>query len=212
MAMRTRSPPCCFCSCDEAGFAFEGHGVGDEHAAGCKARPGGQEDRPVGDAATDEDGVGGGRIGKARRRRSGRRCQDRGAPSASALAAIMASRAGSRSKARARALRAARIHSMATEPQPAPTSQSRRGRRSERGERRGAHLALGQLAVMAEGLIGQAGNARQDDGTGAGAAGDGERVEVGEVRLGGGVGGGEARACCSAGPPMCSSTVSRLCP
>jgi hypothetical protein len=45
-----------------------------------------------------------------------------GVPRSTAFSAMRARRPSWRSKAMARALRAARIHSMATEPEPAPTS------------------------------------------------------------------------------------------
>ncbi len=54
--------------------------------------------------------------------------------------------------------------------------------RHELGERQRAELALGQLAVMLEGVIRQAGDARIPARVRAGHAFDGERVEVGHRR------------------------------
>ena len=53
------------------------------------------------------------------------------------------------------------------------------GQWGERREGRGAHLALGQLAVMLEDVVGKPGEPRQCSGAAAGAAIDRDRVEVG---------------------------------
>ena len=73
-----------------------------------------------------------------------------------------------------------RSHSIAMDPQPAPTSQSRcPGKGAERGQRRRADLALGELSVMAKGVIRQP---RQTGKTGDARIGntfDRQGVEIG---------------------------------
>ena len=57
------------------------------------------------------------------------------------------------------------------------------GNGGEGGERGGADLPLGQLAVVVESLVRQAGRAGEQGGAGIGDAFDRERVEVGDVGL-----------------------------
>ena len=59
----------------------------------------------------------------------------------------------------------ASIHSMATEPDPEPTSHSNSPRRGDEcGQRHRADLALGDLPVVLEPFVGQPGRARQNAG------------------------------------------------
>ncbi len=107
----------------------------------------------------------------------------------------------------------ASIHSIAIEPEPAPMSHSSSPRaRRERRQRHGADLALGDLAVMLEQIVGEAGRAAAS--TRASRRGfnldrhDVERVDVVEVEA---VGASSLRMR-SRGPPSASSTVSRDAP
>ena len=107
----------------ERGLALDRDGVGDEAAARAKGAPGRGEERIVADVAAEEDGIGRGLPANVSGASPGAISRP-GTPSFAALTAIICSRSPSRSKATARASRAARIHSMPIEPQPAPTSQS----------------------------------------------------------------------------------------
>ena len=96
---------------------------------------------------------------------------------------IISMRSLLRSKAIAAAPSAARIHSMAMEPHPRPdVPQERPGCRLQSGQRDGAHFALGQLAVVDKGIVGQAGRARQYPRRLVGYAFDGESVQAGAGR------------------------------
>ena len=109
-------------------------------------------------AAADEDGVGlpAGRP-SAVRRLAHAHDSSSGTPSCAALAPMRAARSASRSIAIARMPRPARSHSMATLPAPAPTSHSSSpSQRCQGREGHGADLGLGELAVMVEGVVGQA--------------------------------------------------------
>ena len=59
--------------------------------------------------------------------------------------------------------------------------EQRAGIGRELGERRGADLALGQLAIVDEGVVGQAGDRWQQRRAGIGDAIDGEDVEIADV-------------------------------
>ena len=91
---------------------------------------------------------------RARRAPSLRRRSSPGTPSAAALRPIRAARSALLSMAMARIDGSASIHSIATEPAPAPMSHSnspRRGASADKRER--ADLALGDLAVMLEQIV-----------------------------------------------------------
>ena len=79
-----------------------------------------------------------------------------GTPKAAALRRMRAARSGRISIAAARSVGSASIHSIATEPAPAPMSHKNSPRRGASAESvDGANLALGDLAVMLEQRIGQ---------------------------------------------------------
>ena len=71
--------------------------------------------------------------------------------------------------AMARSDGSASIHSIATEPEPAPMSHSNSPRRGASDEmRHRADFALGDLAVVLEQGVGEAGSAREHAGVGGG--------------------------------------------
>ena len=98
----------------------------------------------------------------------------------------------------------------AIEPAPAPMSHSSSPRRGASArQRHGAHLALGDLAVVLEQIVGQARRARQERARRPSAATSMrdrvERVDIGRCRMPPRV----ALRMRSRGPPIASSTVSR---
>ena len=147
---------------DQARLGLERHGVGDQAAAGLQGRPGRLEHAGIGQAAADEHGVRRRQARERRRRapshdlqdracRARRRCAPRAprAPAASSMPIAFSD--GWRSS-----------HSMAIEPAPRPTSHSSSPcARRQRRERDGAHLALGELAVMLEQAVVEAGCERR---------------------------------------------------
>ena len=79
-----------------------------------------------------------------------------GTPKAAALRRMRAARSPRFSMAMARISGSASIHSIATEPAPAPMSHSSSPRRGASDDKRHrADLALGDLAVMLEQIVGQ---------------------------------------------------------
>ncbi len=106
----------------------------------------------------------------------------------------------------------ARSHSMAMEPEPAPTSHSTCARqRRQCGDGRGADLALGELAVVLESASGRPGTRGSSRAAAAGAAFDRQRVETRRSA--------DDPKCSatpssrrSSAPPRCSSTVMALGP
>ena len=105
-----------------------------------------------------------------------------GTPKLSALRAMRSARSGRTSIATALLAGSASIHSIATEPEPAPTSHSKfAAPRRERGKRDRADFALGDLPVVLEPVVGQAGRARQDARAAIGDDLERDRVQGGDV-------------------------------
>ena len=107
-----------------------------------------------------------------------------GTPSDAALRATIAARGGRRSIAIADSRPPARSHSIAIEPQPAPTSHNVSPSSGASAARvAAADLALGQLPVMLEGIVRQPGEKRQRPGRGGSATGDRDRVQIGDATI-----------------------------
>ena len=153
-------------------------------------------------AAADEDRV---RARAGRRSAAGARAFDHLKPGHAercGVAARCARRARAcASIATARSEASASIHSIATDPAPAPMSHSsspRRGASADSVER--AHLALGDLAVVLEQIVGKPARARDDARAWLGRDLDRHRVErIDRAQIE--IRGGRARGCVRAGRP-----------
>ena len=160
--MRASSPPRRAWRAIERGLASMVTALATSRPPGRRALQQASNSASLRDVAAEEDRVGRGLAGEACRAPRRSRCRGSGTPSLAALTAIICSRSPSRSKAMARASRAARIHSMRDRAAAgADVPEQRTGIGRELGERRGANLALGELAVGDESVVGQAGDRRQ---------------------------------------------------
>lgn len=172
---------------DQVELAFERHHIGDHAAARLERRPTRFKDAWGSHSAADEACIGRSRSREARRGIAG----DDLEPGRAELVGIFRDHAdaaripferdGTRLARRSHPLDRDRTRSGAHIPEESPAS----GR--ERGKRYRAHLALGDLAIMDEGLVRKAGTGGVDPCIGAGDATDGNRVEGRESLIGKGV-------------------------
>ena len=135
------------------------HRVDDQPAARAAARPSRPRAGPARRPAADEDGVGRGQPGQRRRRPARAPPAGRGRRAAAALRAIRSARAASRLD-RDRAAGGVRPHPLDADRARAGADvpQQLAGQRREPGERDRADVALGQLAVVLVGVVGQPGH------------------------------------------------------
>ena len=163
MAMRERSPPCRRVAVEQRRLALERHGVDDETSAGPERRDGGVEDGGVACAAADEDRVGRVEAGEGCRRAAfddgeAGNAEGGGVPG-DARGALGVGLDGDG----ARASGSASIHSIADRAGAgADVPEQLAAARRERRQRDGADLALGELAVVLEQAVRQAGDERDD--------------------------------------------------
>ena len=144
-------------------LALEGDGIGDQPAARMQRLPAALDQARVARPPPMKTASGGGRPGQRVRRLARRRCRDAARPARWRSRRSAPRRSASRSTATPRKacdgahpLDGDRAAAGADIPQ-ALTRQRR-----ERPQRYRAHLALGELAVMAEGVVGQARHAGAD--------------------------------------------------
>ena len=172
----------------EMQFTLDGDDIGHHRAAGLECGPAVLEHARVPDAATDENGVGcglaceGGR--SLARDHLEARCAERiGIGGDHGKAVSLALEGDGLSAARgAHPLDGDRTAACAHIPQQSVW------RRAKRCERCGAYFSLGDLAIMHEGIIGEACKARENPRTRRGDAVDGQGIEIGVIRRRSGVG------------------------
>ena len=157
IAMRISSPPESGVAGDQQCLGFERHRVDDEPAAGAQRRDRGVEHARLAGAAADEDGVGRRQAASAAGAAPSTTSSP-GTPKAAALRRMRAARSarcsigdGAHGRIGQHPLDRDRAGAGADVPQQFAAP------RRERRQRHRAHLALGDLAVMLEQIVGEAG-------------------------------------------------------